>query len=36
LLDWEAAELAHELTNGLVRKAYKLDQPAPAPVAAAA
>jgi glucuronate isomerase len=36
LLDWEAAELAHELTNGLVRKAYKLDQQAPAPVAAAA
>jgi glucuronate isomerase len=25
LLDWEAAELAHELTNGL-RKAYKLDK----------
>lgn len=25
--DWEAAELAYELTNGLVRKAYKLDQP---------
>jgi glucuronate isomerase len=36
LLDWEAAELAQELTNGLVRKAYKLDVPAPAPVAAAA
>jgi glucuronate isomerase len=36
LLDWEAFELAHELTNGLVRKAYKLDQSAPAPVAAAA
>ncbi|MDF7776146.1 glucuronate isomerase [Sphingomonas sp. AOB5] len=36
LLDWEAHELAHDLTNGLVRKAYKLDQPAPAPVAAAA
>ncbi|MGN8000990.1 glucuronate isomerase [Sphingomonas sp. 22176] len=26
LLDWEAAELAFELTNGLVRKAYKLDR----------
>lgn len=25
LQDWEAAELAYELTNGLVRKAYKLD-----------
>lgn len=36
LLDWEAAELAHELTNGLVKRAYKLDGPAPAPVAAAA
>ena len=36
LLDWEAFELAQELTNGLVRKAYKLDQSAPAPVAAAA
>ncbi len=34
LLDWEAAELARELTNGLVRRAYKLDTPAP--VAAAA
>ena len=22
--DWEAVELAHELTDGLVRKAYKL------------
>lgn len=30
LTDWEAAELAHELTNGLVRKAYKLDTPAKA------
>jgi len=28
LLDWEAAELAFELTNGLVRKAYKLGDPA--------
>lgn len=36
LLDWEAAELANELTNGLVRKAYRIDQSAPAPVAAAA
>ncbi|HSX56690.1 MAG TPA: glucuronate isomerase [Sphingomonas sp.] len=32
--DWEAAELAYELTNGLVRKAYKLDETLP--VAAAA
>jgi glucuronate isomerase len=32
--DWEAAELAYELTNGLVRKAYKLD--AALPVAEAA
>ncbi len=30
LQDWEAAELAYELTNGLVRKAYKLDAAAPA------
>ncbi|NML04383.1 glucuronate isomerase [Sphingomonas sp. G-3-2-10] len=36
LLDDEAHELALDLTNGLVRKAYKLDQSAPAPVAAAA
>ncbi|MEI9899128.1 MAG: glucuronate isomerase [Hyphomicrobium sp.] len=36
LLDWEAAELAHELTNGLVRRAYRIDQAAPAPVMAAA
>ena len=36
LLDWEAAELAFDLTNGLVRKAYKLDENAPTPVAAAA
>ncbi|MBN8843160.1 MAG: glucuronate isomerase [Sphingomonadales bacterium] len=34
LLDWEAAELAHELTNGLVRKAYGLDAAAPARKAA--
>jgi glucuronate isomerase len=26
--DWEAAELAHELTVGLVRKAYGLEAPA--------
>jgi len=32
LPDWEAAELAHELTYGLVKRAYRLDQP----VAAAA
>lgn len=25
LADWEAAELAHELTNGLVRRAYRLN-----------
>jgi glucuronate isomerase len=25
MADWEAAELAHELTNGLVRRAYRLD-----------
>ncbi|MCJ8157292.1 glucuronate isomerase [Sphingomonas sp. LaA6.9] len=36
LADWEAAELAHELTYGLVRKAYKLDDPAFFPAAAAA
>jgi glucuronate isomerase len=27
LLDWEASELAQELTYGLVRRAYRLDQP---------
>lgn len=27
LEDWEAAELAHELTSGLVRRAYRIDQP---------
>ncbi|MES2755040.1 MAG: glucuronate isomerase [Pseudomonadota bacterium] len=27
LADWEAAELAHELTSGLVRRAYKIDDP---------
>ncbi|MFA5968165.1 MAG: glucuronate isomerase [Sphingomonas sp.] len=29
LADWEAAELAHELTSGLVRRAYRVDQPIP-------
>src|SRR3546814_13719068 len=28
LADWEAAEVAYELAHGLVRKAYKLDDPA--------
>lgn len=28
LADWEAADLAYELTNGLVRRAYGLDRPA--------
>ncbi|WP_425228525.1 glucuronate isomerase [Sphingomonas sp.] len=32
--DWEAVELAHELTGGLVRRAYKIDQPTLAAVAA--
>ncbi|WP_423607068.1 glucuronate isomerase [Sphingomonas sp. MS122] len=32
--DWEAAELAYELTNGLVRKAYKLDETLPVAEAA--
>ncbi|WP_448502933.1 glucuronate isomerase [Sphingomonas sp.] len=27
IADWEAAELAHELTVGLVRKAYRLGEP---------
>jgi glucuronate isomerase len=27
LQDWEAAELAHELTYGLVKRAYRLDPP---------
>jgi len=27
LADWEAAELANELTYGLVKRAYRLDQP---------
>lgn len=34
LADWEAAELAHELTSGLVRRAYRIDQPDPAAIAA--
>ncbi|PZU09853.1 glucuronate isomerase [Sphingomonas sp.] len=28
--DWEAVELAHELTSGLVRRAYRIDTPQPA------
>lgn len=36
LLDWEAAELAYELTNGLVRRAYKLDARADGTLSAAA
>jgi len=27
IADWEAAELAHELTYGLVKRAYRLDEP---------
>ena len=27
LADWEAADLAHELTSGLVRRAYHIDDP---------
>jgi glucuronate isomerase len=27
LADWEAVELAHELTSGLVRRAYRIDDP---------
>lgn len=34
LADWEAAELAQELTSGLVRRAYKIDHPHEAAVAA--
>ena len=34
LADWEAADLAQELTGGLVRRAYKIDQPLNAAVAA--
>ncbi|MEI9852669.1 MAG: glucuronate isomerase [Sphingomonas sp.] len=36
MLDWEAAELAQELTNGLVRRAYRIDAPAPVHAEAAA
>src|SRR3546814_15893183 len=36
LADWEAAEVAYELAHGLVRKAYKLDDPAFAPRAVVA
>jgi len=36
LEDWEAAELAHELAYGLVKRAYRLDAPTPSPVAQAA
>ncbi len=32
--DWEAAELAQELTSGLVRRAYRIDDPRPAAAAA--
>ena len=28
IADWEAADLAQELTSGLVRRAYRIDQPA--------
>ena len=31
IADWEAAELAHELTAGLVRRAYRIDQSTTAP-----
>jgi len=34
LEDWEAAELAQELTSGLVRRAYRIDDPLPAARAA--
>jgi glucuronate isomerase len=27
IADWEAADLAHELTSGLVRRAYRIDKP---------
>jgi glucuronate isomerase len=36
LHDWEAAELAYELTNGLVKRAYRIDMPSKAPERAAA
>lgn len=32
--DWEAVDLAHELTSGLVRRAYRIDQPVGAAQAA--
>ena len=32
--DWEAAELAQELTSSLVRRAYRIDDPRPAAAAA--
>ena len=32
LQDWEAAELAHELTSGLVRRAYRVGAPSPSPM----
>ncbi len=35
IADWEAAELAHELTSGLVRRAYRIDQPLAAAAKAA-
>ena len=34
LADWEAADLIHELTSGLVRRAYRVDDPLPAAAAA--
>lgn len=34
IADWEAADLAHELTSGLVRRAYRVDQPSPLAAAA--
>jgi glucuronate isomerase len=34
IADWEAADLAHELTSGLVRRAYRIDQPSPLAAAA--
>jgi len=34
LADWEAAELAHELTSSLVRRAYRIDDPIPNAAAA--
>jgi len=34
LADWEAGDLIHELTSGLVRRAYRVDDPLPAAAAA--